>query len=711
MKKVFQTLVCAFLPIALVDLSGAVTNTDIRSMMDVWDITTPGYHNFFALTGTVHTILKADNDPSTIACFAIDDGKLLVSVFNRTDPLCNPHPGDRIVVNGIFGLKKCAYGNEPYAVATEIQILETGAAVKPVRRSLHDLSSINDNLRLIETTGTVIDWRTSEDDPNYLCLTLKDGSTTMPVLVSSQDTEGVSRLLESQVSVVGTFNWALPSVRRYARPLIVSQLKDITVLSPPPPPQDIPFLERKIYLTPKDILSLGKRKICGEIIAVWQKRNLLLKDDDGRIVRVKLSQRDETSPCPGQRATICGYPETDQFNIILGTATISSCTSKKESTPQSPVRLLSLSDIIGLKPSGSTSFQTAYYGKLVTLKGTIRNLPSLGNSEGRIGLDCDGHLIQLDTSACPEATNGLELGCQIEATGICLLETNDYDAQTDMPHISGLTLILRGRDDIAIVSHPPWLTPTRFLVILSAMTGVLVLFLIWNSSLRVLVERRGRELARKQIEATNAKFKTIERTRLATELHDSVVQNLTGAALEIRAAQATLPAADEDSAPHLDIALKTINSSRTELRNCIWDLRNQALEKNDIDEAIRITLQPHLVDTQLQVRFNVPRRKIPDNEFHNILCIIRELAVNAVRHGRAATLKVAGTIDRGRLLFSVADDGCGFDPTIRPGMEQGHFGLEGVMERVKALGGTADISSTPGKGTRVAFDVPLPEES
>ena len=47
----------------------------------------------------------------------------------------------------------------------------------------------------------------------------------------------------------------------------------------------------------------------------------------------------------------------------------------------------------------------------------------------------------------------------------------------------------------------------------------------------------------------------------------------------------------------------------------------------------------------------------------------------------------------------------------RPGMEQGHFGLEGVMERVKALDGTADIASAPGKGTRVAIDIPLPEET
>jgi len=702
-------LLYAATSIALADLSGAVTNTDIRTMMDVWDCTTTGTHNFFAITGTVHTILSS-TETSPAASFIIDDGELLIPVFNRTPSPVALHQGDRIFASGVFGLQKHDYGNEPYAVAHEIQILGTGAEVRPAERALQDLSSIRDNLRLVKTTGVVIDWRTSEDDPDFISLTLKDGPTTMPVLLPSVDPEAVNKLLESQVSVVGTFNWALPSVRRYARPLIVSEIEDIKVLSPPSPPQSIPFLERKIYLTPENVRSLGKRKISGEIIAVWQKRNLLLRDNDGRIVRIKLSHRNETAPSPGLQATICGYPETDQFNIILGTATISSCTPKT-STPQSPVRLPSPADIIGQNQSGATTFTPSYYGKLVTLSGTIRNLPSLGNAEGRIGLDCDGHLIQLDTSSCPEATEGLELGCRIEATGVCLLETNEYDAQADMPHISGLTLVLRGKDDIVIVSHPPWLTPGKFLVILLAMAGLLVLFLIWNASLRVLVERRGRELARKQVEAAHAKFKAIERTRLATELHDSVVQNLTGAALEIRAAQAALPAASEDSAPHLDIALKTINSSRAELRNCIWDLRNQALEKNDIDEAIRITLQPHIVDAKLHVRFNVPRRKIPDNAFHNILCIIRELVINAVRHGHATTLKVAGTIDGDRLLFSVADDGSGFDPATRPGMEQGHFGLEGVMERVKALDGTADITSAPGKGTRIAINTPLPEET
>ena len=390
--------------------------------MDVWDCTTTGTHKFVANTGTVHTILSS-TETSPAASFIIDDGELLIPVFNRTPSPVALHQGDRIFASGVFGLQKHDYGNEPYAVAHEIQILGTGAEVRPAERALQDLSSIRDNLRLVKTTGVVIDWRTSEDDPDFISLTLKDGPTTMPVLLPSVDPEAVNKLLESQVSVVGTFNWALPSVRRYARPLIVSEIEDIKVLSPPSPPQSIPFLERKIYLTPENVRSLGKRKISGEIIAVWQKRNLLLRDNDGRIVRIKLSHRNETAPSPGLQATICGYPETDQFNIILGTATISSCTPKT-STPQSPVRLPFPADIIGQNQSGATTFTPSYYGKLVTLSGTIRNLPSLGNAEGRIGLDCDGHLIQLDTSSCPDATEGLELGCRIEATGVCLLETN-----------------------------------------------------------------------------------------------------------------------------------------------------------------------------------------------------------------------------------------------------------------------------------------------
>ena len=149
-------LLCAFSSLALAGVSVATTNTDIRTMMNIWDDTVPGHHNHFALTGTVHTILSSTLEPSSTPSFVIDDGELLIPVFNRTQPHVALRQGDRVAASGIFGLQKHDYGNEPYAVAHEIQVLGSGTAVRPVERSLHDLSSIRDNLRLIQTTGTVI---------------------------------------------------------------------------------------------------------------------------------------------------------------------------------------------------------------------------------------------------------------------------------------------------------------------------------------------------------------------------------------------------------------------------------------------------------------------------------------------------------------------------------------------------------------------------
>ena len=151
----------------------------------------------------------------------------------------------------------------------------------------------------------------------------------------------------------------------------------------------------------------------------------------------------------------------------------------------------------------------------------------------------------------------------------------------------------------------------------------------------------------------------------------------------------------------------TLDSCRAELRNCIWDLHNQALDQTSIEEAIRRTLEPHLGDARLLLHFNVPRTRFTDNTIHTVLRIIRELAINAVRHGHAAEIRVDGRLVDGRLTFSVRDDGVGFDPSLAPGMEQGHFGLEGIRDRTALLNGSLAVDSAPGKGASATVSLDL----
>ena len=122
-------------------------------------------------------------------------------------------------------------------------------------------------------------------------------------------------------------------------------------------------------------------------------------------------------------------------------------------------------------------------------------------------------------------------------------------------------------------------------------------------------------------------------------------------------------------------------------------------------QAVAKTVRPHTEGVDVAVRFDVRRAQLSDTTAHNVLSIIRELCVNAIRHGHAQHIKIAGKMSEGSLRFSVSDDGMGFDPAARPGPAQGHFGLQGIKERVNRLHGTLKIESEPDNGTKVTVEL------
>ena len=83
------------------------------------------------------------------------------------------------------------------------------------------------------------------------------------------------------------------------------------------------------------------------------------------------------------------------------------------------------------------------------------------------------------------------------------------------------------------------------------------------------------------------------------------------------------------------------------------------------------------------------------------------MAVYSASSTQMTEIRIAGASEGGRLLFSVKDNGCGFDPSRAPGMEQGHFGLQGISDRVESLDGTFTIESAAGEGTTAKVELPL----
>lgn len=252
-------------------------------------------------------------------------------------------------------------------------------------------------------------------------------------------------------------------------------------------------------------------------------------------------------------------------------------------------------------------------------------------------------------------------------------------------------LLLTDAAAVEVLTPPPWLTRARLIGVVVALVIVIIAVLIWNRSLKVLSERCGRRLYREELAHTKAELKVEERTRLAVELHDSLSQTLTGVALQIDAANGSVSGGNV----YLENAQQMLASCRHELRGCLWDLRSRTFEEKDLTEAVNRTIRPHLAGAEAQVRFNVPRDVLSEFVIHAILRIVRELVVNAVRHGAASRLRVAGEYHEGVVSFSVKDDGRGFDVSAAEGPPTGHFGLQGIRERVAAMGGSFAIESSP----------------
>ncbi|VGO22442.1 Sensor histidine kinase LiaS [Pontiella sulfatireligans] len=324
-------------------------------------------------------------------------------------------------------------------------------------------------------------------------------------------------------------------------------------------------------------------------------------------------------------------------------------------------------------------------------------------------------------------SDDLKPGAKLRLTGICNVTRNQnlsWYFQVD-----GFSLALRSMDDIEVLVKSPWWTMGRLLILLGGMVSVAVLALIWGVVLHRTVERQTAVIAAKvEREAIHE-----ERQRIAREMHDTLAQGLVGMGIQLKSRirkmelnkkelfaffkkfdvpdQALGPVLEKienitsEERKSLDDLLDKMERCSEESRSSILYLRSGMAGRMGLLTAMQEVLEPLADETGvlLSIKLEGQARALKQEIERNLMLTTKEAVTNAVRHSETERIKVVLRFTKEGLQIKVKDDGCGFDAD---GIQKkGHYGLQGMRERMKQFGGVLEINSEKGKGTEILISM------
>lgn len=523
---------------------------------------------------------------------------------------------------------------------------------------------------------------------NGVMLLMGKGGPTL-VWVGHESVESLTRYVDSALRLRGVLSLAL-----WDNPvLLVPSSGFVDEQERPGNPNEMPVRPiASLSATNASAPGAHRVKIKGTVI--YQADRLLIVEDSSGGIRINTTT--DVSARVGDAVEVVGFPENDGLFPVLTDAQVNASAA---GTPVVPRRL----DL-------NTASANKYDGMLVQMEATL--LVQKKSKEGDVLELQQGQNIFAAVNASPDDNLPIfPAGSVLRITGICdtkvgvpaIVRTTDENIP-----MSSVLIRLRDPADVVLVWAPSILTLKRIALVMSAL-----LFLLLVALARIYLSRR--RLQKQQIQQSVFSQQMLqsqesERSRIAANLHDSLGQSL----LVIKnQAQLAMQSASNESVvqQRLDEISEIAWQAVEEVRQITHDLHPYQLDRLGLTQAIRAIIKRVADNCPIQFASHVDDLDgifQKESEIH-VYRIAQESLNNIVKHSGAAEATVVIKKQATAVTMSFRDNGRGFDadasnPTVQ---SKAGFGLGGIAERTKILGGKMALESQPGKGANLTITIPI----
>lgn len=203
-----------------------------------------------------------------------------------------------------------------------------------------------------------------------------------------------------------------------------------------------------------------------------------------------------------------------------------------------------------------------------------------------------------------------------------------------------------------------------------------------------------------------------ERSKMAYELHDGLIQTVTSAVLQLEALRRKVERDPADALETLETSKAEIRKALAELRAVLFDLSNPRSEvkraetlRRDVEDVVKRWRLPADVTVEGDLQH------VPQDVLSVAYLVIREALTNAAKHAAGSNVSVTVAATDTTLFVSVGDTGPGYEPTRHEvARQEHHVGLDLLRRRVEEIGGELQVEGRTGRGTKVVALLPTPEE-